>query len=235
MDDLFFAKVCKVAYMKPHEVDEDQLEYKPTFIVMENTQCMIFEKDNKFVVSFAGTNDDKDVLDDLNIMRTSYYSISGEYCGRVHQGFINYYHNIRGKLLRYIMDYQKKDIPDKEIIFCGHSLGGSCCIAAIDIAHIEKKIPISVYTYGSPRIGNYTFAKKFNKKISKSVRVVNQYDPVTRIPLAIRYRHVDIEKKLDTKYSFKKFLNDMKLLFRGKVTALTGDHSLDEYIRKLSL
>ncbi|KAK6046120.1 hypothetical protein COOONC_16375, partial [Cooperia oncophora] len=44
---------------------------------------------------------------------------------------------------------------------------------------------ITVYTFGEPRVGDYTFAKKFNSMISESYRVVHSKDIVPHTPFCI--------------------------------------------------
>jgi predicted lipase len=62
----------------------------------------------------------------------------------------------------------------KNIIFCGHSLGGSCVISALEIALLDKVYcPVKVISFGSPRIGNREFEDWVDKIIPCNLRVVN--------------------------------------------------------------
>jgi predicted lipase len=53
---------------------------------------------------------------------------------------------------------------EKSIIFCGHSLGGSCVIPALQVSLMDKVYcPVKVITFGSPRVGNREFTNWVDK------------------------------------------------------------------------
>merc|ERR1712151_520967 len=64
----------------------------------------------------------------------------------------------------------------------GHSLGGA--LATLYAAELRLKlgIPLGVCTFGSPRVGNQTFADLFKKARIPSIRVVCERDPVASQP-----------------------------------------------------
>jgi len=78
--------------------------------------------------------------------------------------------------------------PDYVYTFTGHSLGGALAtLAAIDAA-TAGIIPISqtspqLYTYGSPRVGNWVFAEAVSKLIPVMFRIVHFNDIVPHVPL----------------------------------------------------
>lgn len=224
----FFAEACDISYKSREEIES--LGY--LFFSEDNTQFIIFYKESQMIIVIRGSNDFKDFLDDINITKDKFYSITGVYCGKIHKGFINHYRNIQEKILNYVLKFQENPKENKEIIFCGHSLGGMCAIAALDASFLPNSPPIKVFTFGSPRIGDKEFVKIFNSRIDESIRVVNQFDPITFIPLPIRFRHLPVEKKLKTKLSFKRLLVKIKSLF-SRIEVATGDHDIQEYIRKL--
>jgi predicted lipase len=71
----------------------------------------------------------------------------------------------------------------KRLLITGHNYGGALAtLAALDIAVNTKfKNPI-VYTYGSPRVGNPSFASRFNQAITHSERIVNIHDSFPSFP-----------------------------------------------------
>ena len=47
-----------------------------------------------------------------------------------------------------------------------------------------------MYNYGSPRVGNRTFAREFNRLVPNAWRVVNGNDAVVTVPRLLGYCHV---------------------------------------------
>jgi triacylglycerol lipase len=240
MDNLlkYYAEVCRLSYKNKEQILNESELYNgvtPFFIEHENAFCFIYKMDKTLIIAIRGSNDTQDALDNINITRTKYSSSTGVYCGKIHSGFIEYYDNIGDKIRERVVKYiesEEESKDEKEIVFCGHSLGSVCCIAALDISYLANSPEIKVFTYGSPRIGNRTFCKKFNKQI-KSFRVVNQNDPVTKIPFPFRFSHVDSEIFLKEKNYFYNLMHKTRLLLTGRVGVLYEDHSIDKYINKL--
>lgn len=81
------------------------------------------------------------------------------------------------------------------IYLTGHSLGGALAtLAAFDAAATEfasgQVEGLTLYTYGSPRVGNGAFASSFDAAVPDAWRVTNANDVIARIPRAIGYRHI---------------------------------------------
>ncbi|XP_041001604.1 galactolipase DONGLE, chloroplastic-like [Juglans microcarpa x Juglans regia] len=112
------------------------------------------------------------------------------------------------------------------ITLAGHSMGSSlAALLAYDIAELglndkenssRHKIPITVFSFGGPRVGNAGFKQRCEELGVKVLRVVNVNDPITKMPgvlfnenfrvLAGRYElpwscscyaHVGVELALD--------------------------------------
>lgn len=110
------------------------------------------------------------------------------------------------------------------ITLAGHSMGSSLALLlGYDLAELglnrdrlNREIPITVYSYGGPRVGNLGFKQRCEELGVKVLRVVNVNDPVTKLPgvflnenfrvLAERfelpwscscYAHVGVELALD--------------------------------------
>ncbi|CAK0786084.1 hypothetical protein CVIRNUC_009297 [Coccomyxa viridis] len=70
----------------------------------------------------------------------------------------------------------------------GHSLGGALAqLAAHDIATAAReqmtlRIKVICYTYGSPRVGNHSFAREYDKLVPHTWHLVNDQDAVARAP-----------------------------------------------------
>ena len=154
---------------------------------------------------------------------------------RIHEGFWNAYRSIRAELFRAIEG--AIDSKHEPIFFTGHSLGGALAIlAAYDVnLHFHSRFvrPISVYTFGSPRVGNYMFAKMYNEKVPWTYRVTLDGDMEVRLPAGMTgtYKHTGIEVLIDAVNQGKFILNPSaveRLLYLRKRVSY-DPHSLDMY------
>ncbi|MQL81955.1 hypothetical protein Taro_014423 [Colocasia esculenta] len=92
------------------------------------------------------------------------------------------------ELSRLINKYKGEELS---ITFTGHSMGSSLAIlAGYDLAELglnkdsrsQRNIPIAVYSFGGPRVGNSGFKARCEELGVKVLRVVNVNDPVTKLP-----------------------------------------------------
>jgi len=86
----------------------------------------------------------------------------------------------------------------KSITVTGHSLGGALAtLLVLDVAHnTAQKSPV-LYTYASPRVGEYFFASNFNKALPTKYRIYIDTDVVPDLPLW-PYESVKTAFKLDS-------------------------------------
>ncbi|KAJ0977009.1 hypothetical protein J5N97_012483 [Dioscorea zingiberensis] len=77
------------------------------------------------------------------------------------------------------------------ITLAGHSLGSSLALLlGYDLAELglnykhdlNERVPITVYSFGGPRVGNAGFKERCEELGVKVLRVVNVNDPVTKLP-----------------------------------------------------
>lgn len=109
----------------------------------------------------------------------------------VHKGFYEDYIKVR----TIIHDYIKKG-GFKLIYVTGHSKGGAeATLCAVDVQFNffpDEYDKVICVTYASPRVGNKAFADSFNKRVPRSLRVVNGEDFICKVPYnALGYWHVD--------------------------------------------
>lgn len=168
-------------------------------------QGYIFKEKDKLFISFRGL---KSLGDGMNCINAIPKQISTNMY--VHSGYYNCYIDMKPHILDIIADNPTID----DIVFLGHSMGGSIStIAAYDVqmhltASVTKSKNISCVTFGSPPIGNTEFVKKFNSIIENSYRVTNNYDIIPLLPM---YKHVKshipiirIEQRIDQSYNINK-------------------------------
>lgn len=77
----------------------------------------------------------------------------------------------------------------------GHSLGGALAtLHALELSssQLAKRgaIYVTMYNFGSPRVGNRRFAELYNEKVKDSWRVVNHRDIIPSVPRLMGYCHV---------------------------------------------
>jgi hypothetical protein len=118
---------------------------------------------------------------------------------------------------------------------------------------LSPPISVTMYNYGSPRVGSRKFAELYNRVVPDSFRIVVDGDVVVTLPFSfLAYRHVgslviidgeglgsiiidpsDIEKRLRTKS--KAYINNHQLIFyknglegvERRANMYTGDVGLD--------
>ncbi|GLJ47071.1 hypothetical protein SUGI_0993790 [Cryptomeria japonica] len=169
---------------------------------------------------------------------------------KVESGFLNLYtacekncrfakssaqEQIHAEVRRLIEMYRGEKLS---ITITGHSLGSALAmLSAYDIAEMginqdkekeneNEKIPITVFSYAGPRVGNSAFKERLDQLGVKILRVVNAHDGVPKVPgilfnehfqllrdlidkLPWSYSHVGVELQLDhTKSPFLRPTSD---------------------------
>jgi len=216
-----------------------------------NNDCQVYTTlyDNKFVAVFRGTESGRDVLTDLNMARMpmDLDNIENNKRPWVHWGFLRQFRTVDKKINIALKEYiNNKEIEDKDknIIFCGHSLGGALSsLACVEFSqkYKDSKIPIHSITFGSPRVGSKYFAKLFNNNVQTSYRFVNDNDPVPLMPTPVRYSHVggcvwlyqDVVLNETSVWRWWRFIRNCFLSFWGNTYNPIIDHKCDSYIKDL--
>ena len=149
----------------------------------------LFSKDENgnYYLSFAGTNEIKDILVDIDFWQKTIPYDNTQTKIRVHKGFYKSYLSVRIRILSYLIENKVKSL-----YVTGHSYGAALALlAAVDIQYNLPNIKIEyVTTFGCPRIGNQAFVNSFNKRVPNTYRIENGNDLVARIPPAFMgYRH----------------------------------------------
>jgi pimeloyl-ACP methyl ester carboxylesterase len=157
---------------------------------------------------------------------------------KVESGFLNLYTSsadsggggggmgsCRDQLLREVsrlVTSFSKDHPreDMSVTLAGHSMGSALAVLlGYDLAELGlnrdasgRRVPVTVFSYGGPRVGNAAFKDRCDELGVKVLRVANVRDPVTMLPGALlnegtrgflagwggdRYTHVGVELALD--------------------------------------
>lgn len=174
--------------------------------------------------------------------------------GQTHEGFTQQLDTkvTTEKLYQIIVAELKNQLqPDTLLYLTGHSLGAALATLTAARLATDKVAGIgSVYTYGSPRVGDTVFARQYELALGHcTYRVVNAEDLVTRVPpratpgVTGEYAHVgqtvyfDSDGRMQLNIAFwERFLNTViKAVqdFRAQLKSLLKDHAMEEYVRLL--
>ncbi|KAL0349073.1 UNVERIFIED_CONTAM: Lipase [Sesamum angustifolium] len=161
----------------------------------------------RLVIAFRGTEQSrwKDLRTDLMLVPAGLNPerIGGDFKQevQVHSGFLSAYDSVRTRLISLIKQAighrgDSSDLlPKWHIYVTGHSLGGALAtLLALELSSSllakHGAISVTMYNFGSPRVGNRRFAEVYNEKVKDSWRVVNHRDIIPTVPRLMGYCHV---------------------------------------------
>jgi hypothetical protein len=138
------------------------------------------------VIAVKGTASFEDMLADACIVQSTFL---GKY--PVHTGFREEFDCVWPAVKAYV-----ESNPARPLFVTGHSLGGA--IATLLALALKKELgrDVTLATFGSPRVGDKSFTREFDRDVPLSVRVVRDFDLVPRVPTA-DYAHVKTLLHLD--------------------------------------
>ncbi|EXB93327.1 Phospholipase A1-Igamma3 [Morus notabilis] len=110
--------------------------------------------------------------------------------------------------IKRLLDYYEGE--EISITVTGHSLGSALAIlSAYDMAEVGlnvvasgKKVPITVYSFAGPRVGNLKFKGRCDELGIKVLRVVNVHDVVPTVPGIIANEKRQFQKYIEETMSF---------------------------------
>ena len=147
--------------------------------------------ENVIVFSFRGATPSpgRNWITDLNASRRPYPGLRG---AAVHKGFYNAYLTV-ARQVNLAAKSLLAQCRNCHIYITGHSLGGAIAtFAAADLYSLSKDL--TLYTFGSPRVGDDGFARYFDSIVPDTFRVVNNEDLVPHLPQRfLGFRHVSQE------------------------------------------
>jgi len=138
-----------------------------------------------FVTSFRGTASPVQFILEVFEYQGVPYNLSSIPGAQIEEYFYKHYVNYLRELVIKNLQTAVEAYPDYEFIFTGHSLGAAfTTLAAYDsiTSNITTKNQTVVYNYGSPRVGNYIFAKAVQGAVKEIYRVTHWRDPVPHVP-----------------------------------------------------
>lgn len=112
------------------------------------------------------------------------YPVSEDGTPRVHSGFQVLWNSSNiGPLVTEAVGWLRQQYPSAGLHITGHSMGGALAhLAALDLKFRYGIQEISVYTFGSPRVGDWRFANLFQQHVAISWRFTHNRDLVPSMP-----------------------------------------------------
>lgn len=139
-------------------------------------------------IAFAGNDSVRDFFRDLDFAKVTVGDEKRK--RRVHRGFYTGYLSVCQDILKFKDSFSK----DTTLILSGHSMGGALAvICAYDLKTRFPDLPIKVFTFGTPGVGNRHFKRAYNRILRESTYIVYQpSDPIPKLPnqLIKSYWHV---------------------------------------------
>jgi hypothetical protein len=188
-----------------------------------DTHCLLVASEDRIIVAFRGTVSYKNAQTDWDyaeVVSTDATQFQPQTVGmthrekfkameppRVHQGFIKAYDSVKTEL-SILLETLWREQPDRALFLTGHSLGGGLALVAALELKVRYQLPpdsIAVTTWGSPKAGTYSFAKRYERAIPCVKRFVHSGDLVTSLPVGTPlsslllngWYHIGVEILLD--------------------------------------
>jgi triacylglycerol lipase len=235
---LLLARLARQAYRPEHHVGlPDGWTHVRTFKSKETSaRGFIAVRQDAIVVSAEGTADVYDVIQDIKVNRVE--ALFGSRRVKVAMGFHENYVSLKEHVYS-ALALLIKERPGSKVYVTGHSLGGAMAtLLGMDI--VSRGVKAKVVTFGSPRVGNSSLKRLFNRNLPGSLRVVHDKDCIPWMPWW-GFRHVGKKLHLDGNGrrigvarsmigSLREILNLVRSHFDGEVLK---DHAMDSYIRAL--
>ena len=197
------AELCRYNKHDSGDGDDDLTDYisdhvearypDSTFIEMHNVieYMYILDKPDKLVFTFRGTDGMKAWLNNFKIIPNQLGA---------HSGFYDLFSYFALEIARYI----KNNYDGKKPVYCiGVSLGGAMSQFAYWYLQTRFNITSTCINFGSPVCGNAEFAAEINKCSGLNLRVVNNWDLVTRLDFGIG-KHAGSEMQIGTKPAYRR-------------------------------
>lgn len=136
--------------------------------------------DTHHIIALRGTQTNNEWINNASSRQVNFRTREPQY-GRVHRGFQTAYEKVITQIRRAVQQLN----PALPLYVTGHSLGGAVAIMTAANLTFDNSVPrgrTHVYTYGSPRVGDPTFARFYNGLLPNTFRVVNLADTVPITP-----------------------------------------------------
>ncbi|MDX1521213.1 MAG: lipase family protein [Anaerolineae bacterium] len=190
---LVCSKICRLTYVDEYAFRDFQLTARFENKGTDTQGVFGVAFDKALVIGFRGSEETgiSDWITDLKFIKKNFPFAPKSSGLKVHAGFIEAYSSVRDAVLEAV-----KNSEYEEVYCTGHSLGGAlAAICALDITYVAPDKKVTVYTFGSPKVGNAAFAELYHERVPNTIRVVNGSDGVPKVPPG-NYHHVGILQEI---------------------------------------
>jgi triacylglycerol lipase len=245
----FLAKACAAASLKEGErltsaaAELNLRTARPFGVVVPeeitNYHGLVASNEEMVVLAFRGTDSLQNWLTDATIIQKPGFG------GLVHKGFADALEVVWDELEPPL----REQLPGRDLWVTGHDLGGALAVLAAARLQEQGTNVEAVYTFGAPRVGNFSFYEAYQPI---TYRLVNNNDVIPHVPAEVvpvlgfhyyTYKHVGTLKYLDrhgllgdgaSDWSAKKQMMREQLVRLGQPpTQWFQDHLLGSYISAL--
>lgn len=185
-----------------NQIGEDRDDQPPSEDTAEqfqryysDTQAFAASSADQILISCRGTSEDVDWLRNLTASTSPFPygppSFDNE-PAQVHTGFFGAFAFLQPYVEAYLGAFLPKTDDngdptgeEKEVIVCGHSLGGAIALLVAAYIRSEHTANVMLYTYGMPRAAELPFAEHYGPSGLEPfthMRHVHHHDPVPRVP-----------------------------------------------------
>lgn len=209
-----------------------------------DAQCFTTQYEDGCCMVFRGTTNLNDWMTNLKAMQVplDLPHVFGKDRPKVHSGFLGQFQSLSMTLMRHANEYNSDSTvreSNRTFYYIGHSLGGALAtISALVFGAMFPNARHVCITFGSPRVGDDTFVRLFQKHVDESVRCVNQEDPVPLVPTSCSFSHVpgvlyfDADEKPNTDITENRLVNSCRdgiLCCCGLAESPVDDHATTQY------
>lgn len=244
----WMARLSKIVYLQQSEKNQAPDErailanlkaqdnkFISVFGVDKNSaQAALIEHEDYLCLTFRGTNDLDDWLDNINAFSTK------QLFGEFHRGFWLSIEDVWQALMKKFEACQAK--KKRPLFITGHSLGGAMATIAASKFIQEDRPFTSVYTFGQPRALTRDTARIFNMECkARYFRFHNNNDIVTRVPARLMgyshigtYLYISQEKELCQEsgfwFRFVDYLDGAVSAIKENGIDAVEDHDMGKYL-----
>lgn len=205
-----------------------------------DTHVIVTRNAGTIVVAMRGTASFENAMTDLKMSMVLLPKPQHEHTfpePRVHKGFFIAFTCIWPRVLGAVRIAEKQarasGVRQIEVLCTGHSLGGA--LATLTALYMRWSLPpeiaVQMISFGSPRVGSYSFARLYNRCVPHSWRVVCDRDIVAGLPkFGFMYKHVGTEVMIDRRGNIIADQSYVERFFQPPRRSFR-DHLLEHYRR----
>lgn len=240
-----FGLLSEVVYQREAKIQKELRRQKIIFFNNKkfDVQAILLDREDSWILVFRGTESARDWAVNRSFGQVSYCG------GKVHSGFKKALDAVWDDIYDHVRKSKKKPFW-----VTGHSLGGALAILCAERMCRHGVEVHGVYTFGSPRVGNFEYVKYYDDFLRvRSFRFINHEDIVTRLPpRAGSYSHTGLVRYIDDdkrihhdRYKWRRFIDYVDAVqkrtkdrFNHLLTQYPNGlekHNIGEYLKAIAL